>query len=290
LRSQANWMCHVAKVNAVKGDSARVASALICAVRIGDSLRFEPAVIAALVRTSLRAIVVSAMEDAMTRMDLAEGDIRLLDDELKRSRAFDDEALHRARVGERAMAAWLNDTPPAALNFVLGSLPMRMLYCASGVREWECRFFWDMANDRVGTRSLRAAARVAAIRRINQRAADAPAFFIFDWQALRFITGFPGFFMQERCEARFDATRVALAVARFRLAHAGQLPAALTQLIPDFLDAIPEDPFDGKPLKYLQLPTKGFVVYSVGPDGQDHGGITNFAQGAPSDECVRVER
>ena len=37
------------------------------------------------------------------------------------------------------------------------------------------------------------------------------------------------------------------------------------------MDEIPPDPFDGKPLRYKKL-EKGYVVYSVGPDGNDDGG------------------
>ena len=41
--------------------------------------------------------------------------------------------------------------------------------------------------------------------------------------------------------------------------------------MPEYLDTVPEDPFDGKPLRYKRLP-KGYVVYSIGWDGKDDGG------------------
>ena len=52
---------------------------------------------------------------------------------------------------------------------------------------------------------------------------------------------------------------------------AGKLPDTLAELIPTYLDAVPEDPFDCKELRYKKLET-GFVVYSVGEDGNDDGG------------------
>ena len=73
-----------------------------------------------------------------------------------------------------------------------------------------------------------------------------------------------------RTMARLDAARVALAVERYRLAN-GKLPESLNDLIPEFLESIPIDPFDGKPLKYKKLDL-GFVVYSVDEDEQDNGG------------------
>ena len=60
-----------------------------------------------------------------------------------------------------------------------------------------------------------------------------------------------------------------IAVERFRL-KSGKLPAALSDLVSAFIEAVPKDPFDGKPLRYKKL-EKGYVVYSVGPDGQDDG-------------------
>lgn len=70
--------------------------------------------------------------------------------------------------------------------------------------------------------------------------------------------------------AQARTTETALAVERFRLAHR-TLPKKLDDLVPQFLSAVPEDPFDGLPLRYRNL-ERGYVVYSVGADGQDNGG------------------
>jgi hypothetical protein len=62
-----------------------------------------------------------------------------------------------------------------------------------------------------------------------------------------------------------------LATERFRQAE-GKWPASLDQLRPRFLSEVPLDPFDGKPLRYKRL-EDGVIVYSVGADGTDNGGI-----------------
>jgi len=41
--------------------------------------------------------------------------------------------------------------------------------------------------------------------------------------------------------------------------------------VPAYLEAVPKDPFDDKELRYKKLET-GFVVYSIGEDGNDDGG------------------
>lgn len=70
--------------------------------------------------------------------------------------------------------------------------------------------------------------------------------------------------------AQVNAAQTALAVERFRLAH-GKLPEKLDELVPQFLPAVPADPFDGQPLRYHRL-EKDYVIYSIGSDGEDNGG------------------
>lgn len=70
----------------------------------------------------------------------------------------------------------------------------------------------------------------------------------------------------------YDRTsQIAVAIERYRRAHADAAPATLNELIPRYLQAIPEDPLVGRPLRFRPLPD-GYVVYSVGPDGKDDGG------------------
>ncbi|MSR65563.1 MAG: hypothetical protein EXS18_07275 [Verrucomicrobiae bacterium] len=70
----------------------------------------------------------------------------------------------------------------------------------------------------------------------------------------------------------------ALAIERWRL-RKGELPQKLDDLVTEFLESIPPDPFDGLPLRYKKL-TKGYVVYSVGADGIDNGGFWQNWNGA----------
>jgi hypothetical protein len=67
------------------------------------------------------------------------------------------------------------------------------------------------------------------------------------------------------------ASRIAVAVERYRRAHGEALPTALTDLVPAYLAAIPEDPLTGKPLLY-RIAEDAYTIYSVGPNGKDDGG------------------
>jgi hypothetical protein len=60
-----------------------------------------------------------------------------------------------------------------------------------------------------------------------------------------------------------------LAVERYRQQHRAW-PADLARLVPQFLPAVPLDPYDGKPIRYRVTPESA-TVYVV-RDGVDHGG------------------
>ena len=61
-----------------------------------------------------------------------------------------------------------------------------------------------------------------------------------------------------------------LAMHRHRARH-GRFPEALEKLVPEFLQAVPVDPFDGASIRF-RPETHGSTLYSVGPDGVDGGG------------------
>jgi hypothetical protein len=73
-----------------------------------------------------------------------------------------------------------------------------------------------------------------------------------------------------RGQAELRCSAAALAAERYRQKH-GRWPEELKDLVPEFLKAVPVDPFDGKPLRYRHDPA-GVVVYSAGPDRKDDGG------------------
>jgi len=94
-----------------------------------------------------------------------------------------------------------------------------------------------------------------------------------------------------RDEAQLRTARTALAVERYRLAYGG-LPGMLDALIPEFLDVVPADPYNGEPLRYHILDA-GYVVYSVSSNLSDEGGDereNNAGELYSSDAIFKVER
>jgi hypothetical protein len=79
---------------------------------------------------------------------------------------------------------------------------------------------------------------------------------------------------ERRMHANLRSAVAALAAERFRLAHK-RWPDALDDLVKaGFLDAVPTDPYDGKPIR-LKRVADGLVLYSVGRDKIDNDGFMN---------------
>jgi hypothetical protein len=79
-----------------------------------------------------------------------------------------------------------------------------------------------------------------------------------------------------RNQAKLRCAMVALAAERHRQER-GAWPKSLETLVElHYLQAVPDDPYIGKPLRCRRL-NDGFLVYSVGADRTDNGGILNRA-------------
>ncbi|HYF13640.1 MAG TPA: hypothetical protein VD971_01060 [Phycisphaerales bacterium] len=85
-------------------------------------------------------------------------------------------------------------------------------------------------------------------------------------------------------DARRAALAIMLALERFRLAT-GDYPQKLDELVPSILPEVPNDVFSGKPMAYKRVdPTKdpggrSYLLYSVGADGADDGGVQQPLEG-----------
>jgi hypothetical protein len=72
-----------------------------------------------------------------------------------------------------------------------------------------------------------------------------------------------------------DLANVACALERYHLAHE-EYPETLAALSPQFMETIPPDVVDGQPLHYHRTSNGRFILYSVGWNGQDDGGVVGL--------------
>jgi hypothetical protein len=75
----------------------------------------------------------------------------------------------------------------------------------------------------------------------------------------------------DRGIAEADLCGMAIALKKYKGMHGGY-PDALTSLVPVFLETLPQDPFCGEPYCYRRE-GDGFLLYSVGDNGVDDGGL-----------------
>jgi hypothetical protein len=81
-----------------------------------------------------------------------------------------------------------------------------------------------------------------------------------------------------RAQALIDASQIACALERYRLAN-GKWPESLDALAPWFLEKIPHDVIDGKPLRYRVNADGAYLLYSIGWNQTDDGGIVAMSKG-----------
>mgnify|MGYP006288089167 FL=1 len=85
----------------------------------------------------------------------------------------------------------------------------------------------------------------------------------------------------DKCELELQvsATRVLMALKAYK-AENDALPESLGDLVPEYIAEVPQDPYDGQPLRYSR---EKEIIYSVGEDLEDGGGApegTEEGQGA----------
>ena len=76
-----------------------------------------------------------------------------------------------------------------------------------------------------------------------------------------------------RVQTDVDLMTLACALERFRLAE-GAYPDQLAALSPRFITTLPHDLINGQPLKYRLNADGKFVLYSIGWNEKDDGGVT----------------
>jgi competence protein ComGC len=77
-----------------------------------------------------------------------------------------------------------------------------------------------------------------------------------------------------RCKALHEATLTVLAIKRYR-EEKGQYPISLSELVAaGYIEQVPMDPYSDKRVIYKKT-DDSFVLYSLGPDFDDDGGVEN---------------
>ncbi len=268
MRAAAKLVRVEAMVRLVDGNTAGVVGSAKTLAAIAGSLNEYPNVIGKLVQISIENLFVQTVEDLL-RVSTPDNEVlasleRIIETRLSNS------TMKWAFLGERAcFAETCSDfisgklTPAGATVAGGGGMPPflpTMLIRKNQIRGTEMLSWLVDAED---TRAL-----MAAANRMEKEARALPLSQVITKTFLPSLSRaviLHGFMVSElRC------AKTSLAAERFRL-QTGRLPSALAQLVPEYLDAIPDDPFDGEPMR-LSVNDQGIVIYSVGDNLFDDGG------------------
>ena len=265
------------------GDTEKAIESLRAAGGVADSAAPELILISQLVRYASWAII-------SKRAELILNASRFSDEQLAGLQVFISNAertntIARALAGERVccLSIFMNSrdqasvyafgsgiSPPTTQDRLRTSFFMGLLK-STGIIRKDKAFYLDVMAANMAAAEAPFPERLILGQQANAAALSPPSkFLIFS----RILLPSLAKAIQRDAEhtARVRTSQTALAVERFRLAHSGNLPGSLNDLVPAYLFSVPCDPFDGQPLRYKRL-APGYVVYSIGNDMRDDGGI-----------------
>ncbi len=237
---------------------------------VARSFEKEPTLISQLVRIACQALAVESLEHAVNRIEFSDEKLKRLSQILKYAQAPD--GMLYGFVGERCLGFDIFAQPTEKkLQFIEGYLsysPLIFLSTVIGIIDQDAGIYLDIMTRYIEAFKLPPIERLKVTKAVEDEAQEISKIHFLTRAIIPAIAHVV--VLDCRIMARLDAAHVALAVERYRMAN-GKLPDSFDDLVPKFLEVVPKDPFDGKPLKYKKL-DPGFVIYSVGDDLSDDGG------------------
>ena len=263
--------------------------------RLSDSIRTEPILISFLVRIAIAQIAIQPIYEGLANHEWTEAQLVELDSQLAKQDFLDGYKL--AWRGEMVLLEGgacdylrhhpeelgnISDTegPVLPSGFMADLIPSGWFYqnqlsCARFVEE----FCLPSVDEKRGVVPVSSVKRNEEAMRSETRHMNPYNVF-----ASFLLSAFSG--PVQKCAYAQNAVNmahVAVALERYRLAH-GESPDSLDALSPQLLESIPHDIIDGEPLHYRRTSDGQFVLYSVGWNETDDGGVVAF-KNPPSKMC-----
>ncbi len=277
------------------GQSEKAFDDVKLALRLADSIRTEPFIISQLVRFAIVQIAMQPVWEGLAEHRWSDTQLIGLGSELSE---LDFPADYQFSVrGERASRNkiidwieqkrsryWLladmtdnNNQPNTVKNFLetaafylapKGWFYQNEITIAQAEQQWNLSMV-DATNQIVSPKTVQNTANAfeSSLRHLT------PFNFFARW-----LLPALGNFAQKTAYAQnaVNMARVAIELERYRLAH-GEFPESLEALAPQFEGKIPHDIINGRPLFYRRTDDRQFVLYSVGWNETDDGGVVGQA-------------
>lgn len=277
-------LCTVDAIYAAEqSDAERITEDFLCALRLSTSLSKEPLVLSQVTRTTLLQSTVRALElclrgTTFTDEQLGKLEAAFSDSEVEGAfvlalagelcamlNFWQDQNLHEISGGQSGVfSTFLFDELP----WVGG--PILRFLSVAGINFHQKLFYLEVVGKSIDIARQPFAKAVISSRRLEAELRGAPSLIVGEMAyAVSYSLNMSG--RQQESYAFARLARTAIAIKRYSLEHDDTL-YELDALVPEYLDAVPLDPFDEKPLRMRGFPG-GVVVYSIGENATDDGGV-----------------
>lgn len=252
---------------------------------IDQGLADEPFLISQLVRMAGIRILLKPLGEGLVERRWSEAQLRTLQEQLQKADVLGAEV--RATYGERDI--WLNHAIDSH------SFPGEASFMPRGWMRLEQvnlnRAFEQQLLSRIdlAAREVRPSANPLLTQPTNQSIGQnlSSAVIHHSVFAQMMIPSWSGFFQKAAfAQTEVDLATVACALERYRLAH-GQYPETLAALSPEYIKELPHDVINGEPLKYRRAAPGHFILYSMGWNEKDDGGVMVMQKERPAQDITQ---
>jgi hypothetical protein len=287
-RNVARLMLLRTRVAVERGNAEEAVESTEANLALARAIDHQPTIVDHLLRIAIIGIATSDVEFLLDRSELSEEQLARLQRRLQaveiRS-GFTTSLLGERGIGYHEFHQFPSGTAP---RIATAAQPM-----AGGklTRPADCRFYLEMLQEYIDAsrqpfpKSINASKQIAARVQTVGHSTN-------PLERMRYVLSMevvPGteaaVTASARGQAMRDLTLVAIAARRYQLKH-GEFPRDL-QALSEFLEIAPIDPYDGQPLRLIRKDGE-LVLYSVGQDGRDDGGL-ELEDGNQPDIVVRLK-
>jgi hypothetical protein len=270
VRESCLLLCLEAVQCAEVGHSEGAVRAFEAAFHVAGTFRWEPVLTPQVFRMGAMRSTLGVLQRILSQIDLTDAELARLAQAF--SGAFSPAAMPRFLAGHRCAYLDLFRRPQTVDHAYFLTAPrptstLLELYNATGLAARDGTVFLDMMKAFLTVTELPFHQCHEAVARISKRFLERCEDGLL---AEHVLSIGPGLEMEVQSLACLRCGQVALVIERYR--RTGKdYPEALRDLVPEYLEKVPKDPYTGRALHYRRL-DRGFVVYSVGEDGVDDGG------------------
>ncbi|MBN1974379.1 MAG: hypothetical protein JW787_12120 [Sedimentisphaerales bacterium] len=270
IQKMVKLLCVDAVINAENGDSEAAAKSLLNSFSIVNSLSDVPFSIGQHCRMVYLEDSILSLEHIINTIDYNDEQLAQLFKTMADKQRLS--GISYGFTGELCQAiSQFEDIMASNEPFRDLSFSQRLFYSvykSVGLIESDCVIYLDILDKYIKAGKLPLEKRLDADKQIKNETSNISRIHV---ELKGAFTLYSRFFSDELVSiSRLRTALAALAIQRYRLKN-NKLPDSLSNLVPEYLDSVPSDPFNGKELRYKKLDS-GFVVHSVDQDLIDDGG------------------